>query len=42
LLAEARAASGDVAGAIDLYRKYLEQNPDDEDVRARLKELRKQ
>jgi len=42
LLAEAHAASGDVAGAIDLYSKYLEQNPDDATVRARLEELRKQ
>ena len=42
LLAEAHAASGDIAGAIGLYGKYLEQNPDDANVRARLEELRKQ
>jgi tetratricopeptide (TPR) repeat protein len=42
LLAEARAASGDVAGAIDLYNKILEQNPNNANVRARLEELRKQ
>ena len=42
LLAEARAASGDVAGAIDLYSKFLEQNPNNANVRARLEELRKQ
>lgn len=42
LLAEAQVAAGNVAAAIEVYSKYLEQYPNDANARARLEGLRKQ